>query len=291
MERSERDYVLVGLIGGGIGRSLTPLLHQREADRQGIRFIYTLIDSHEKALSASDLPELLRWAMCLGYRGLNVTHPFKQEIVRHLDELSSEARAVGAVNTVVFNDGVSVGYNTDWSGFRRGFERSFSDAPRQHVVQLGAGGAGRAVAYAMLTLGTKRLTIVDINTSRAAQLVDTLQREFGADRVALDTSSNLSRVLASAQGLINATPVGMAHYPGSPVPPEDLRPDMWVADIVYRPAETELLRAAKAIGARTLGGGGMNLFQAVAAFEYFTGVAPDVDAMERDSTELLQSDL
>lgn len=229
--------------------------------------------------------------MCLGYRGLNVTHPFKQEIVRHLDELSSEARAVGAVNTVVFNDGVSVGYNTDWSGFRRGFERSFSDAPRQHVVQLGAGGAGRAVAYAMLTLGTKRLTIVDINTSRAAQLVDTLQREFGADRVALDTSSNLSRVLASAQGLINATPVGMAHYPGSPVPPEDLRPDMWVADIVYRPAETELLRAAKAIGARTLGGGGMNLFQAVAAFEYFTGVAPDVDAMERDSTELLQSDL
>lgn len=291
MERSERDYVLVGLIGGSIGRSLSPLLHQREADRQGIRLIYTLIDSHEIALTASDLPELLRWAVRLGYRGLNVTHPFKQEIVRNLDELSSEARAVGAVNTVVFNDGVSVGYNTDWSGFRRGFERSFSDAPRQHVVQLGAGGAGSAVAHAMLTLGAKHMTIVDVDTRRAAQLVDTLQGEFGADRVSLDTSGDLSRVLASAQGLINATPVGMEHYPGSPVPPEDLRPDMWVADIVYRPTETELLRSARAIGARTLDGGGMNLFQAIAAFEYFTGVAADADAMQRDSTELLQSDL
>jgi len=291
MARSERDFVLVGLIGEGIGLSLSPLLHQREADRQGIRLIYTIIDSHETALDAADLPELLRWAVRLGYRGLNVTYPFKQEVVGHLDELSSEARAVGAVNTVVFKDGRSTGYNTDWSGFRRGFERSFADAPRQHVVQLGAGGAGSAVAHAMLTVGAKHVTIVDLDTHKAAQLVDMLQSEFGADRVSCDTTGDLSRVLAGAQGVINTTPIGMAHHPGSPIPPEDLRPDLWVADIVYRPTDTELLRSARAVGARTLDGGGMNLYQAVAAFEYFTGTAADVDAMQADSTELLNSDL
>jgi shikimate dehydrogenase len=291
MEKSERDYVLVGLIGEGIGRSLSPLLHQREADRQGIRLVYTTIDSHQASLEAADLPELLRWATLLGYRGLNVTYPFKQEIMQHLDELSSEARAIGAVNTVVFNDGRSTGYNTDWSGFRRGFERGFADAPRQHVVQLGAGGAGSAVAHAMLTLGAKHLTIVDLDTRKATRLAERLQPEFGADRVSCDTTGDLSRVLADAKGVINTTPIGMAHHPGSPVPAADLRPDLWVADIVYRPTETELLRSARACGARTLDGGGMNLYQAVAAFEHFTGATADVDAMRGDSAELLSSDL
>src|SRR5687768_14311388 len=125
MTRSERDHTLVGLIGEGIGRSLSPLLHQREADRQGIRLIYTIIDSREVALTAGDLPALLRWAATLGYRGLNVTYPFKQAIVEHLDELADEARVVGAVNTVVFDAGRTRGHNTDWSGFRLGFGRGF----------------------------------------------------------------------------------------------------------------------------------------------------------------------
>jgi shikimate dehydrogenase len=243
------------------------------------------------SLSAADLPDLLRWAVRLGYRGINVTYPFKQEVVRHLDELSREAAAVAAVNTIVFADGKSIGYNTDWSGFRRGFERGFADAPREHVVQLGAGGAGSAVAHAMLTMGAKHLTIVDLDAYKAAQLASLLHGEFGTDRVSSAPTGDLSRVLAGAQGVINATPIGMAHRPGSPVHPEDLRPDLWVADIVYRPTETELLRTARAVGARTLDGGGMNLFQAVQAFEYFTGVAVDVDAMQADSTELLDSDL
>jgi shikimate dehydrogenase len=291
MPRAEREHVLVGLVGEGIGRSLSPLLHQREADRQGIRLIYTIVDSRETSVSAAELPELLRWAPRLGYRGLNVTYPFKQEVVRCLDELSTEARAVGAVNTIVFQDGRSIGYNTDWSGFRRGFERSFADVPREHVVQLGAGGAGSAVAHAMLTLGAKHLTVIDVDSSKAARLAEMLQGEFGQDRLSSAPSGDLARVLAGAQGVINTTPIGMSHHPGSPVPHTDLRPDLWVADIVYRPTETQLLRAARAAGARTLDGGGMNLFQAVAAFEYFTGLTADVDAMQHDSAELLESDL
>jgi shikimate dehydrogenase len=291
MARPERDHVLVGLIGEGIGRSLSPLLHQREADRQELRLIYTTIDSAERSLRAADLPELLRWAMLLGYRGLNVTHPFKQEVVPHLDQLSSEARAVGAVNTVVFENGRSIGYNTDWSGFIRGFERGFADAPRQHVVQLGAGGAGSAVAHGLLTVGTKHLTIVDVDAHRSARLTEALQGEFGVDRVASESTEDLSRILAGAQGVVNATPIGMAHHPGSPVSAADLRSDLWVADIVYRPTETELLRSARAIGAHTLNGVGMCLFQAVAAFEHFTGIAANVDAMHSDSLELLAAEI
>jgi len=291
MAGSERDHVLIGLIGDGIGQSLSPLLHQREADRQGIRLIYTIVDSERLSLTATDLPDVLRWAPTLGFRGINVTYPFKQEIVKHLDELSDEARSLGAVNTVVFEGGRSHGYNTDWSGFRRGFERSFSNAPRDRVVQLGAGGAGSAVAHAMLSMGAGHLTVVDLDPEKARHLTELLAKEFGSERLAVGVAGNLSEILARAEGVINTTPVGMAHHPGSPVSESDLREDLWVADVVYRPTDTALLRAARAVNARTLDGGGMNAFQAIAAFEYFTGVSADVDAMLADSAELLMSDL
>jgi shikimate dehydrogenase len=133
--------VLVGLLGAGIRQSHSPLLHQHEADRLGIRLLYTTIDSHTLGLCADDLPDLLRWARTLGYRGLNVTHPFKQQIIGHLDDLSAEARTVGAVNTVVFDDDTAIGHNTDGYGFRHSFARHFPAVPRDRVVQLGAGGA------------------------------------------------------------------------------------------------------------------------------------------------------
>jgi shikimate dehydrogenase len=289
--RSERDHVLIGLIGEGIGQSHSPLLHQREADRHGIRLIYTIIDSGQMSLTATDLPDVLRWARMLGYRGLNVTYPFKQEIIHHLDRLSNEARVLGAVNTVVFDDGTTCGYNTDASGFGRSFERSFVNAPRDRVVQLGAGGAGSAVAHAMLTLGARHLTLVDLDENKAKRLAEVLAIEFGVDRVAAGAPGALTALLAKAEGVINATPVGMAHHPGSPIDVADLRVDMWVADIVYRPTDTALLQAARAIGAPTLHGGGMSVYQAAAAFEYFTRAPADVEAMLADSAELLRSGL
>jgi shikimate dehydrogenase len=289
MARSERDFVLIGLIGEGISHSLTPLLHQREADRQGIRLIYTTIDSQELNLTTTDLPELLRWARTVGFRGLNVTYPFKQAVIEYLDDLSDEARSLGAVNTVVFDHRRAKGYNTDWFGFRRSFERSFSHARRDRVVQLGAGGAGSAVAHAMLTVGAGHLTLVDTDADKAAQLKDALADEFGVGRVSTGAPGDLAAMLATADGVVNATPVGMAHHPGSPVPESDLRRDLWVADIVYRPTETALLRAAERNGARTLNGSGMAVFQAVAAFEYFTGVTADVDAMLADADDLLSA--
>jgi shikimate dehydrogenase len=291
MAASEWDHVLVGLIGEGIGRSHSPLLHEREADRQGIRLIYTIIDSQRLGLTPDDLPDLLRWAPALGYRGLNVTYPFKQEVVRHLDHLSDVARTLGAVNTVVFENGATCGHNTDASGFGLSFQRGFADAPRDRVVQLGAGGAGSAVAHAMLTVGTRHLTLVDLDIDKAKRLADVLAIAFGADRVSVGLHGDLPALLPEAEGVINTTPVGMAHHPGSPIPESMLREDLWVADIVYRPTDTALLRAARAVGAQTLHGGGMNVFQAAAAFEYFTGATADVEAMLADSAELLSSGL
>jgi shikimate dehydrogenase len=287
--QADSDSVLIGLVGEGIRQSHSPLLHQREADRQGIRLLYTTIDSRELGLTAGDLPALLRWARTLGYRGLNITHPFKQAVVGHVDQLCGEAAVLGAVNTVVFDDGTTRGYNTDAPGFRLSFGRTFADAPRDRVVQLGAGGAGAAVAHALLTLGVGRLTLVDADATRAGRLARTLADEFGAGRVTISGRDSLSSLLATADGVVNATPVGMAHNPGSPVPEADLRADMWVADIVYRPVDTTLLRAARAAGAPTLHGGGMNVFQATAAFELFTGRPADTGAMLAHSAELFES--
>ncbi|GIE29684.1 shikimate dehydrogenase (NADP(+)) [Actinoplanes italicus] len=282
-------HVLIGLVGAGIGQSHSPLLHQHEAARHGIRLLYTTIDSHDLGLNADDLPGLLRWARLLGYRGLNVTHPFKQSIVGHLDDLSAEARLLGAVNTVVFDDRTTKGHNTDGYGFRTSFAEHFPHAPREHVVQLGAGGAGSAVAHAMLALGAARLTIVDVDPDRADILTRTLAARFGSARVTTGVPGEQSDLLAGADGVINATPTGMAHHPGTPVDPADLRPGLWVADLVYRPADTELLKAARAAGAPTLPGAPMSVHQAVAAFELFTGVPADPGAMLADSAELLRT--
>jgi shikimate dehydrogenase len=284
-----QPHILVGLLGAGIGSSHSPLLHEQEADRRGIRLHYTTVDSDTHGLTADDLPGLLRWARALGYRGLNVTYPFKQQIVRHLDQLSAQARTLRAVNTVVFTDDGTCGYNTDAVGFARHFDHNFSGAPRNEVVQLGAGGAGSAVAHAMLTLGAGRLTLVDVDTTKAVQLAGLLGDEFDGDRIAVGSPAELTALLAGADGLINTTPVGMAHHPGCPVPAGVLRPDLWVADIVYRPTDTALLRAARAAGARTLPGTGMSVYQAVAAFEHFTGIPADPGAMLADSEELLRN--
>jgi shikimate dehydrogenase len=277
-------HVLIGLVGAGIGQSHSPLLHQREADRHGIRLIYTTIDSQALGLRAADLPDVLRWARTLGYRGLNVTHPFKQQIVDHLDQLSAEARTLGAVNTVVFDDDTTTGHNTDAYGFQRAFAEEFPEAPRRHVVQLGAGGAGSAVAHAMLSLGAEHLTVVDVDRRRALTLADRL-----GPRVSVASPAGVSDLLATADGVINATPVGMDHHPGSPVATADLRAGMWVADLVYRPADTALLRAARGVGAPTLPGVPMSVYQAVAAFELFTGRPADPGAMSADSAELLRT--
>jgi shikimate dehydrogenase len=210
---------------------------------------------------------------------LNVTHPCKQTILPLLDELSDDARALGAVNTVVFCGGRKVGHNTDWWGFAESFKRGLHGVATLHVVQLGAGGAGAAVGYAMLKLGAECLDIFDIDHGRMNALVATLQRLFPSKRVR--AVNDLRAVMRTADGLVHATTTGMLKNPGLPLPAEMLAPHQWIVEIVYFPIKTQLLKTAQAIGCRTLDGGGMAIYQAVGAFQLFTGIAPDAERMAR----------
>lgn len=271
--------VLAGLIGAGIQASRTPAMHEREGAEQGLRYIYKLIDLEALRLGPECLPELVTAAQRMGYSGLNITYPCKQAILPLLDDLTSDARALGAVNTVVFQGGRSVGHNTDWWGFAESFRRELSDVRRKSVVQFGAGGAGAAVAHALLNEGTGRIDIADTDHGRADRLVEELCQRFGPGRAA--TVADLPQAVADADGIVNTTPVGMAKHPGMVLPAELLRASLWVADIVYFPLETELLRTARAFGCRTMGGGGMAVFQAVGAFRLFTEMEPDPERMRR----------
>ncbi|WP_017528887.1 shikimate dehydrogenase [Pseudomonas fluorescens] len=272
-----KSRILAGLIGAGIQASRTPALHEQEGDAQGLRYLYRLIDLEPLGLDINALPDLLRAAEQMHFTGLNITYPCKQAILPLLDELSDEARGIGAVNTVVFKDGKRIGHNTDCLGFAEGFRRNLSDAPRRRVVQMGAGGAGAAVAHALLAEGVEHLSIFDVDAQRARELVDNLAQRFGSGRA--QVGEDLENALAEADGLVNTTPMGMAKLPGMPVPAAFLRAQLWVAEIVYFPLETELLRNARALGCRTLDGGNMAVFQAVKAFELFSGEVADAQRM------------
>ena len=275
----DRPSLLAGLIGRGIQGSRTPAMHEREGAAQGLRYVYRRIDLEPLGLGAEALPDLLVSAERMGFDGLNITFPCKQAVIPLLHSLSDDAKALGAVNTVVLRGGRRVGHNTDGHGFTENFRRGLGDVRRDRVVQMGAGGGGAAVAHALAGLGVGRLAIFDTDHRRAEELAAGIEARFGAGRAS--SGSDLAEALAAADGVVNATPVGMAGIPGTSVPASLLRPGLWVADIVYVPLETELLRRARAIGCRTLDGGGMAVFQAAEAFRLFTGLAPDVERMRR----------
>jgi shikimate dehydrogenase len=271
------NAIRLGLIGAGIQASRTPALHMREAAAQGLACDYGLIDLDRLGLGADALPALLAKAEAEGFAGLNITYPCKQAVLPLLHDLSEEARVLGAVNTVVLRGGRRTGHNTDCSGFGESFRRFLPDAPRARVVQLGAGGAGSAVAEALLRQGVQRLAIHDTDAARAATLADALCVRHGPGRAV--ASTNVAQDVAAADGLVNCTPVGMAKLPGLPLSESLLHRRLWVAEIVYFPLETALLRAARRLGCRTLDGGGMAVFQAAHAFALFTGVEPDAERM------------
>ena len=276
---AQRSRLLTGLVGRDILVSRSPWLHESEADAQGVRLVYSLYDFAERGWGEADLPRVLDAAQLLGVSGLNVTHPYKQAVIAHLDDLSDGARRIGAVNTVQFTGGKRIGHNTDVTGFAESFRAGLPGAAIDQVVQIGAGGAGFATAHALLDVGVERLTVFDADAARQAALIAKLCADFGAERAVAGT--DLIAALAAADGVVNATPVGMANYPGLPIPADALRPDMWVADIVYFPLETALLREARRHGCRILDGSGMAVYQAAAAFDIFTGLTADRDRMRR----------
>jgi shikimate dehydrogenase len=270
--------MLLGLIGAGIQRSLTPAMQEAEAAAQGIQLNYQLIDLDRTGEGVAALPSLLRTARALGFAGLNITFPCKQAVIPLLDELSDEAREMGAVNTVVIRGDRLVGHNTDGSGWRWGFERELPHADLKHVVLLGGGGAGSAIAHALLRMGCAQLTVVDQDAVRAKALALNLAAQY--PRANVEGSSDAASALHGASGIVHATPTGMDKLPGTPIDTALLHSDAWLSEIVYFPLETRLLEAARAKGMRTVDGGTMAVGQALGAFELFTGRKADAARMD-----------
>ncbi|MDI6025131.1 shikimate dehydrogenase [Corticibacterium sp. UT-5YL-CI-8] len=269
---------LIGLAGRGIQLSRTPTMHELEGARLGMPYRYTLIDFDRLGFADEDLAAVIEVAQELRFAGLNVTHPFKQSVIPFLNDLSPQAAAIGAVNTVVFAKGTSSGHNTDNWGFAQSFRLGMQGCRLNRVLQLGAGGAGAAVAHALLELGAGELLVFDTDQARSSALCQDVAKHWNGRVNSLDSLDGLA---GKVDGLVNTTPVGMAKYPGMPVPLDMLEARPWVAEIIYFPQETELLRQARALGCHTLSGIGMAVYQAVRAFELFTGVAPDPEAMTR----------
>lgn len=271
---------LVGLVGHNILKSLSPALHEDAFAAAGIEGHYHLMDLD--VLKGRRLADILQAVRIAGFAGINVTHPYKEAVLALLDEVSAEARQIGAVNTVVIDPTDRlIGYNTDRIGFHRAFEEGLgaASAAGRPVLLLGAGGAGRAVAFALMDLGAGRLFVHDKDQARATALGADLIMRFGAERC--EVAMDVAAALAEAAGVVNATPVGMLGYPGTPVPAALVAPRHWVADVIYTPLETGLVAAARAKGCRVMTGAGMCVHQAAEAFRLFTGLAPDVRRMAR----------
>jgi shikimate dehydrogenase len=282
---------LVGLIGEGITKSFTPALHEAEARRLGFDYEYRTLDLLRLRLPPTAIGELVRRCRVEGFDALNVTHPCKQLVLEHLDEVDDVAARLGAVNLVLFHDDRAIGCNVDWLGFRGGILTGLEYASLDRIVQFGAGGAGAATAYGILSLGASALRIADLDISRAEALATRLGAAFPGSDISPVPLEHAADVLRSADGVIHATPVGMAEHPGIAFDPSLVNRGGWVAEVVYRPLETELVTRARRLGLRVLDGGRMAVGQAVESLRLITGVDPDPARMYADFLDLAAAEL
>jgi quinate/shikimate dehydrogenase (NAD+) len=263
---------LTGLIGSPIAASAAPAMHDLAAEALGVRCHYQLIEV--AGADQAGLRALLDGVRRLGFAGVNVTFPYKEAVLPLLDELSPRAREIGAINTIVVRDGRLVGYNTDTSGFERAIGDFVKTSGNRAVALIGAGGVGKAIAFALANLGVAELRIIDTERAKAAQLVRQLE-----GRQAARVFDRIEDAVDGVAGVINGTPVGMLPDRGMPVPETLLHGGMWVADAVYTPLWTPFLVAAKAKGAAVMSGRELAIHQAADAFELFTGLKPSITAM------------
>lgn len=271
--------LLTGLIGAPIAHSASPAMHERAAEALGLRGHYQLIEV--AGADATGLRMMLEGVRRLGFAGVNVTYPYKEAVVPLLDALAPGAAAMGAVNTVVVSDGRLTGHNTDTTGFGRAVAPLLAPSGNAIAV-IGAGGVGKAIAFALASRDVTDIRIFDSEPARAATLAALLAPRGGA-RVA----SSVEDALHGATGLVNGTPVGMLPNRGMPVPAALLHDKLWVADAVYSPLITPLLAAAQERGAKIMTGRELAIYQAADAFELFTGLAPSTEIMGEAFDEVM----
>jgi shikimate dehydrogenase len=258
--------IRLGLIGGNIRASRSPLLHRECGRLAGLEVSYELMIPRELDLSFDATFDLCR---SLGMAGFNVTLPYKEEVVRRVAIADPLVARIGAVNTVRLTGDGAEGFNTDHSGFVAAFRAAF-DRPPGRVALIGAGGVGKAIAFALVALGADEIRVIDTDGAKADGLVRAVAAAGGTAVPFRDAASGMD----GADGAVNCTPLGMHGYPGSPVRDVDFRGTRWAFDAVYTPEHTPFRAQARAAGAAFLSGWELFFWQGVQAFEIFTGVRP-----------------
>lgn len=272
-----RSEFKLGLLGNGIGRSRAKSLHEMIGRLYGLDVSYTPMDLAEK--KSVNICEELSRCRDEGYRGVNVTHPFKMEAFKCLDACTGIPEGMSTANTVLFEERQLMGSNTDYSGFCRAFRTHFGeDQSPGKVLMLGTGGVGLAIAFGLLSLGMHELVVYDKNTQAAHDLLQSMPDTACVLRV-IPVSAVIEE-MQSADGLINATPVGMFQYPGNAFPDAGFAHQKWAFDAVYTPVNTAFLERCRSSGIDTLSGFHLFLYQGLDAFRLFTGVAVDADRVE-----------
>lgn len=264
--------LLLGLIGSPIAHSASPAMHEAAARAAGLEAHYHLIDVANAG--RTDLAVMLEGICRLGFAGVNVTFPYKETVVPLLNALSPEAEAVGAVNTIVVQDGQLTGHNTDASGFATAYRNLQRNEGGRPIAIIGAGGVGKAIAFGITSCGATRLRLFDLDRDRAAALARQLER-----RADVEIAGSVADAVAGAAGIVNGTPLGMLPNRDLPVPGQLIDASQWVADAVYYPLWTPLLLAAKKAGATVMTGRELTIHQALDAFRLFTGTEPSEQAM------------
>jgi shikimate dehydrogenase len=267
---------LVGIVGHPLGHTISPAMHNAAFDHLGLDWAYVPVH-----IAPSDFHSTVEYLCRLGFVGFNVTMPYKEDVLVHLDEVASYAQIAGAVNTVQCVDGRLIGYNTDGRGFMALLEKDAGFDPKgERTVILGAGGVACAIVLSLALAGAKSIVIVNRTPERAERLAERVGQRFGACEISVVSPfEDLAGPTKGATLLVNATPVGMADSPGTPIDPKLMTKDMVVIDTIYEPEETDLLSSARAVGAKAFNGLGMLVYQAASALEIWTEQEAPVDLM------------
>lgn len=273
----------LGLIGDNITASQSPRLHTLAGRLCGLHVSYERLVPAQMGRS---FEEIFTWCGNEGFAGINVTYPYKEQVTTFVHVEDPAVAAIGACNTVMFGKPVPLGANTDHSGFMRAFQTSFGTEKPGHVAMAGAGGVGKAIAFALAGLGCARLTIFDTDRSRAEPLVNELGASFS---MSVEIAGAIEEAMDVADGLVNCTPLGMVGYGGSAFPINLIGKQRWAFDAVYTPVDTEFLIACRSAGAAILSGYELFFFQGVDAFRLFTGADVDAQALQRELLEPIKA--
>lgn len=280
---------LVGLIGWPIEHSLSPAMHNAAFAQLGLNWAYVPLPVHP-----DNVQDALKGLAALNFKGVNVTVPHKQAVIRYLDELSDAARITGAVNTIHIKDGKFYGYNTDAIGFLNSLIEAGCTPKGLRVAVLGAGGAARAVAYALARAEAASIAVLNRTAERAAFLVDDLTEPFPDSKLhfAPLTSAALDKLKNEVDLVVNTTSVGMSPHTGQSPWPDDVPiPNQTTfCDLVYNPLETLFLARARAAGVPIIDGLGMLIHQGAYAFKTWTGREPSIEVMRQACLTGLASD-